>query len=106
MSNSLKLPITFDDEVDLVDAGGALVLFGSDMIQHNPDIAAEIARRVNNHDRLAEMLREVTATMAWLAHGECRVVDSGPILSSDQAQEKAITLLAQIDAGEGGVSDG
>ena len=55
------------------------------------------------YGQLVEMLREVTATLAWVAHGECRAVHDGPILSSNQAQEKALALLAQIErTGKGG----
>lgn len=51
----------------------------------------------NNHARLVEALREVTATLAWVAHGECRAIHSGPVMPSNEAQEMASTLLAQLD---------
>ena len=56
-----------------------------------------IVTAVNNHARLVEALREVTATLAWVAHGECRAIHSGPVMPSNEAQEMASTLLAQLD---------
>ena len=103
MKNTLKLPLSFDSDFDLVDADGAAVfLLGANVIQYGPDLAAEITKRVNNHDQLVEALKEVTATLAWLAHGECRAVNNRPILSSNHAQEKARNLLDELNAGKGG----
>jgi|GEM_PF-3620821 len=56
-----------------------------------------IVTAVNYHDRLREALREVTATLAWVAHGECRAIQDGPIMPSAQAQEVARALLDELD---------
>ena len=59
--------------------------------------ARHIVNAVNYHDRLREALREVTATLAWVAHGECRAIQDDPIMPSAQAQEVANTLLTELD---------
>lgn len=56
-----------------------------------------IVKAVNYHDRLREALREVTAILAWVAHGECRAIQDDPIMPSAQAQEVARALLAELD---------
>jgi hypothetical protein len=50
---------------------------------------------------LAEALTEVTASLAWNAHGECRAIHDGPIMPSAQAVEFARAALARIQ-GEAG----
>jgi len=51
---------------------------------------------------LREALREVTAILAWVAHGECRAIQDDPIMPSAQAQEVARALLAELDNLENG----
>lgn len=45
---------------------------------------------------LAEALKEVTASLAWNAHGECRAIHDGPIMPSSQAVEFARAALKRI----------
>jgi len=59
--------------------------------------ARHIVKAVNYHERLVEALREVTAVLAWVAHGECRAIQDDPIMPSAQAQEVARALLAELD---------
>jgi len=58
--------------------------------------AIELCRRYNNHAKLVEALQEVTATLAWVAHGECRAVHNRKIMNSTQAQDMALKLLNEI----------
>lgn len=44
---------------------------------------------------LLEALIEVTATLAWTAHGECRAIHDGPIMPSAMAVETAKAAIAK-----------
>jgi hypothetical protein len=44
---------------------------------------------------LVEALTEVTASLAWNAHGECRAIHEGPIMPSSQAVQFARATLAR-----------
>ena len=56
------------------------------------------AERIMSGYEAAELrgaLTEVAATLAWLAHGECRSFKDGPILPSSKATELASAVLAK-----------
>jgi len=82
----------------IIDKGNRLIAK-----TYNEQAATEIQFYANNHARLVKALQEVTATLAWVAHGECRAIHDGPIMSSGQAQEMARTLLAQLDRAKEGL---
>ncbi|WP_277593643.1 hypothetical protein [Pseudomonas chlororaphis] len=44
---------------------------------------------------LLEALIEVTASLAWNAHGECRAIHEGPIMPSSGAVEMARAAIAK-----------
>lgn len=44
---------------------------------------------------LLEALVEVTASLAWNAHGECRAIHEGPIMPSSGAIEMARAAIAK-----------
>lgn len=44
---------------------------------------------------LLEALIEVTASLAWNAHGECRAIQDGPIMPSSMAVEVAKKAIAK-----------
>lgn len=44
---------------------------------------------------LLEALVEVTASLAWNAHGECRAIHEGPIMPSSGAVEMARAAIAK-----------
>ncbi|WP_371355564.1 hypothetical protein ACA087_00605 [Pseudomonas chlororaphis] len=44
---------------------------------------------------LLEALIEVTASLAWNAHGECRAIHEGPIMPSTGAVEMARAAIAK-----------
>jgi hypothetical protein len=80
-------------DCSIVDQDGCII----ELIGATPDLTRHIVHCVNNYDRLREALREVTATLAWVAHGECRAIQDDPIMPSAQAQEAARALLAELD---------
>ena len=53
------------------------------------------ARLIAAAPDLLEALIEVTATLAWNAHGECRALHEGPIMPSSQAVEVAKVAIAK-----------
>lgn len=64
----LKTPVVFDDDYDIVDADGYPLLFGADMVDHHPEIAREIAQRVNAHEKLVVALR---AALEYIEQSPC-----------------------------------
>lgn len=46
---------------------------------------------------LRRALVEVTASLAWLAHGECRSIHDGPIMPSDKAVQFSRATLTGAD---------
>ena len=55
------------------------------------------ARRIGE---LEGLLREVAATLAWIAHGECRAIHDGPIMPSQMALDAAKAALSAGKEGE------
>lgn len=53
------------------------------------------ARLIAAAPELLEALIEVTASLAWNAHGECRAVHDGPIMPSTMAIETARAAIAK-----------
>lgn len=91
--SELKLPVKFDEDFDLVDADGYPLLWCTDMIDHNPDIGIEIAMRVNNHERLVELLDKALG---------CMLVGIDNFSIEDrEVYEDGRTLLAALEAEEG-----
>lgn len=61
----------------------------------------EIGELRQQRDELVAALTEVTATLAWLAHGECRAIHDGPIMPSAMAVETGKAAIAKTaQAGE------
>lgn len=58
------------------------------------------ARLIAAAPELLEALIEVTATLAWNAHGECRAIHDGPIMPSSQAIEVARAAIAKAKGEE------
>jgi Tat protein secretion system quality control protein TatD with DNase activity len=54
--------------------------------------AAHIVHCVNAHDELVAALQDVSQTLAWVGHGECRGF-SDRLLKTEQALEKARAAL-------------
>lgn len=56
---------------------------------------------MTDHAKILELksaLRKVSASLAWLAHGDCRAFDdAGPILSSSEAVDLAKSVLGTMD---------
>lgn len=59
------------------------------------DNSAADARLIAAAPELLEALIEVTASLAWNAHGECRAVHEGPIMPSAMAIETARAAIAK-----------
>lgn len=61
----------------------------------------ELKRRADAAERRVGELRhalvEVTASLAWLAHGECRNIHDGPIMPSDKAVQFSRDTLTGAD---------
>lgn len=61
----------------------------------------ELKRRADAAERRVGELRhalvEVTASLAWLAHGECRSIHDGPIMPSDKAVQFSRATLTGAD---------
>ena len=53
------------------------------------------ARLISAAPELLEALIEVTASLAWNAHGECRAIHDGPIMPSAMAIEVAKAAIAK-----------
>lgn len=53
------------------------------------------ARLIAAAPELLEALIEVTATLSWLAHGECRALHDGPIMPSSMAVKTAKAAIAK-----------
>ena len=49
----------------------------------------------DNFNELLDALVEVTASLAWNAHGECRAVHDGPIMPSNAAVELGKSIIAK-----------
>ena len=49
---------------------------------------------------LEGLLREVAASLAWNAHGECRAIHDGPIMPSQMALDAAKAALYSGKEGE------
>lgn len=64
---------------------------------HGPEVvvATHYDDAVAQRDELLEALIEVTASLAWNAHGECRSVHEGPIMPSAMAIETAHAAIAK-----------
>lgn len=88
--SELKLPVKFDEDLDLFDADGFPLMFGADMIDHNPEMGLEIMRRVNGYDRLAEGYR------ALRDQCDMNLIDVPE--SIRQELYAADALLAELDA--------
>ena len=58
------------------------------------------ARLIAAAPELLVALIEVTATLAWNAHGECRAIHDGPIMPSSQAIEVARAAIAKAKGEE------
>lgn len=58
------------------------------------------ARLIAAAPDLLEALIEVTASLAWNAHGECRAIHDGPIMPSAQAVEFARAAIAKAKGEE------
>jgi len=114
MSEHTREPWSIREEIDGRNAGWMTWIMGGDKgvaVCNNQARAAtfraskneseanarHIVHCVNYHDRLREALREVTAILAWVAHGECRAIQDDPIMPSAQAQEVARALLAELN---------
>lgn len=60
-----------------------------------PETAAERDRLKEINAELLKALIEVTASLAWNAHGECRAIHDGPIMPSAEAVEFARAAIAK-----------
>lgn len=62
---------------------------------------ADEQKRADAAERRVRELRhalvEVTASLAWLAHGECRNIHDGPIMPSDKAVQFSRATLTGAD---------
>ena len=56
--------------------------------------ALTIDRQAQRIGELEGLLREVAATLAWNAHGECRAIHDGPIMPSQMAIDAAKAALS------------
>ena len=57
-------------------------------------LEGEIAKRGARIGELEGLLREVAASLAWNAHGECRAIHDGPIMPSKMALDAAKAALS------------
>lgn len=57
------------------------------------------ANLIASAPELLQTLIEVTACLAWNAHGECRGINDGPILSSSDAVEMAKKAITKARCG-------
>ena len=71
--------------------------------EYNEAISCYQSERDQQAQRIGELeglLREVAATLAWIAHGECRAIHDGPIMPSQMALDAAKAALSAGKEGE------
>ena len=57
-------------------------------------LRGEIEQQAQRIGELEGLLREVAASLAWNAHGECRAIHDGPIMPSKMAIDAAKAALS------------